>query len=100
MMVRDGRLWRAVSLSVSNARLLPGCINRYNPVSTMENGEPTDPTISYAIWDQTAGSNGGVSTIATVGDATAFSVETEAASIVVSDVNDAPVIASSSILLE
>ena len=97
--LNDGTGWQDVesgsTISTSNARLIPSDANlRFNPNSAEENGEVTDPTISYVVWDQTVGSAAGLTSVATTGDTTAYSVNSETASITVSSLNDAPVVAS------
>ena len=77
--LNDGSGWQDIesgsTISTSNARLIPSDANiRFNPNSAQENGEVTEPTISYVIWDQTAGSTAGLTSVATTGDTTAYSV--------------------------
>jgi len=50
--------------------------------------------LSFRAWDQTSGSNGGIADVSTNGGTTAFSAETETASITINPVNDAPVFTS------
>ncbi len=51
--------------------------------------------ITFRAWDQTSGSNGALADTSTNGGTTAFSSATDTASLVVTAVNDAPVITSS-----
>ena len=60
-------------------------------VPDAQNGEPVDPTVTYKAWDRSDGGTQGTKVDASVtGGTTAFSNNTDTASIVVSDVNDAP----------
>ena len=97
--LNDGSGWQAIesgsSITTSNARLIPSDAGvRFNPNVAADNGEATDPTMTYVLWDQSTGSSGGLTSAVTTGTTTAYSVDSETASITVSDVNDAPVIAS------
>ncbi len=55
-----------------------------------ENG--SNPDFTFRAWDQTSGTAGTKVSTASNGGTTAFSTATETASIVVTDVNDAPVL--------
>ncbi len=80
------------TVSNSSALLLPqDAVFRYTPDS--RNGEST--SITYRAWDTTGGASGtraDLSETDAVGGATAFSNASDTASLLVTDVNDAPVL--------
>ncbi|MCC6124344.1 MAG: peptidylprolyl isomerase [Pirellulales bacterium] len=91
----DGSTFNAISsVSPSSALLLPQNASlRYTPDG--KNGGSA--TITYRAWDATAGASGGridISLPVLVGGNTAFSSATDAASLAVTAVNDAPVLAA------
>ncbi|MCJ1886616.1 DUF4347 domain-containing protein [Pseudomonas sp. LA21] len=95
----DGLSWNSIgSVSNSSALLLSAATQlRYVPNSL--NGET--PTLTYRAWDQSAGSasTNSVRNLAdttTNGGSSAFSTGTAQATLTVSSVNDAPVLASAS----
>ena len=80
-------------ISNTSALLLPeGAALRYTPDS--KNGETAK--ITYEAWDTTAGSSGQLFDASATGGATAFSVASDTAALVVTDVNVAPVITPAS----
>ncbi len=80
-----GTSWSSFgAVSPSAARLLAADGStkvRFNPPAGK--GGTVDPGITFRAWDRTSGSNGGTAAITQVGGATAFSVQTETASITV-----------------
>jgi cyclophilin family peptidyl-prolyl cis-trans isomerase len=75
----------------SSALLLPAnAVLQYTPDA--ENGETA--AITYRAWDATSGSAGDYADTTTNGGATSFSVDTDTASLTVTDLNDAPVLVS------
>ncbi|GAB5404685.1 MAG: hypothetical protein Aurels2KO_29160 [Aureliella sp.] len=83
-----GTNWSNVGLtSTTNAQLLRSTdLIRFNP-----NGEQgSAPSIQFRAWDQSTGTAGSLVDVSTNGGSTAFSSESETATIVVTDVNDAP----------
>ena len=91
----DGTTWQAFgSMSSTNALLLASASQvRYLPDGN--NGETA--TFAYKAWDQTTGfaSTGATANYATTassGGTTAFSINTSSAQIIVSSINDAPIL--------
>jgi hypothetical protein len=80
------------TVSNASALLLPESVFlRYVP--DLKNGEM--PTITYRAWDQTSGTEGSkvdLSNVNAVGGATAFSADADTATLVVTAVNDAPML--------
>ncbi|MFE8701780.1 InlB B-repeat-containing protein, partial [Cytobacillus sp. FJAT-54145] len=92
--MQDGTVWNELgTLSETHALLLSGnSYLRYVPNGKF--GETA--TVEFRAWDQTDGSSeGSYQNITTNGGQTAFSANQALAKIVVSDVNDAPVLVSS-----
>ncbi len=88
------------AVSGSTARLLRSSdLLRYVP--NQENGETgaSAPTITFQAWDRTSGGVGGLADATVNGLATAFSTASETATIEVTDVNDAPVLAAGDLSL-
>jgi cyclophilin family peptidyl-prolyl cis-trans isomerase len=86
----DGTTFTAVGTVSQNSALLlaNNAVLRYTPDG--KNGETA--TITYSAWDTTSGANGGRISLNATGDATAFSIVTDTASLTVTSVNDAPVL--------
>ena len=97
--IDNGGNWLALgSVSESSARLLaadPASTRLYfQPVANF-NGNIAN-AISFRAWDRSAGSNGGLADAFINGDSSPFSRASDSASLSVTAVNDAPVIATSS----
>ena len=89
----NGTSWLDVG-TVSNASaLLLRSTDSIRYLPQFENG--STPDLTFRAWDQTSGTAGSKVTTVTNGGTTAFSSATETASIVVTDVNDAPVLNAS-----
>jgi cyclophilin family peptidyl-prolyl cis-trans isomerase len=93
--LHDGGLFTEITaVSESAALLLPkDAVLRYTPDN--QNGETA--SITYRAWDTTSGVAAGtfdLSATGAVGGASAFSNITDTASLLVTDVNDAPVLAA------
>ena len=92
--INGGTSWSAVGAVSEGSALLLREADFIRFVPNGVNGTTADFT--YRAWDQTSGTAGNKIDASTTGGITAFSTATGTASIVVSDVNDAPVgIASS-----
>jgi len=87
-----GSVWNAVgSLSESSALLLESDDQiRYLPDG--ENGESA--SIDYRAWDRSSGSAGGMTDATSNGTTTSISANSGTASLTVTDVNDAPTVAT------
>ncbi len=81
------------SVSNANARLLASDARIYFQPNANFNGTLAS-ALTFRAWDQTSGSNGALADTSVNGDVTAFSSMTDVASLVVSAVNDVPVITS------
>ena len=90
----DGTTFSTVgSVNSSLALLLPSTAKlRYVP--DLINGET--PTITYCAWDQTSGTPGTKADTSVRGGTKPFSTATDTASLTVADVNDAPVLSTTS----
>ncbi|CAN5827646.1 hypothetical protein BH11PSE8_BH11PSE8_11700 [soil metagenome] len=85
-----GSSWSGVG-AVGNASAL--LLRASDSIRFVPNGQnATSGSISYRAWDTTSGSAGGKVSTASNGGTTAFSVATDTASIVVTDLNDAPLL--------
>jgi hypothetical protein len=91
-----GNLWYNVgTVSSTGARLLAadaGTRIRFVPTSNFNMSTPGAvlPTITFCAWDRTTGANGNLANVTSAGGSTAFSTATNAASMSVWEVNDAP----------
>ena len=91
-----GASWNALgAVSDTSARLLAAdaTTRLYFQPNADYNGTLAN-AITFRAWDQTSGSNGALADTSANGGATAFSVVTDTASLVVTAVNDAPTITS------
>src|SRR5262249_47287328 len=90
----DGTNWTPIGAVTGATALLlrAGDLIRFAPNG--ENGG--SDTLTYRAWDQTSGAAGGTADTSTNGGTTAFSTTTNTATLTVSDVNDAPVLAAAS----
>lgn len=92
----NGSSWSVLgSVSASSARLLAADANTrvyFQPTSNY-NGSIAD-AITFRAWDQTTGTNGSLADTSTSGGTTAFSTDTDTASLVVTSVNDEQVLAT------
>ncbi|MEE2657241.1 MAG: choice-of-anchor D domain-containing protein [Candidatus Latescibacterota bacterium] len=84
------------SPTTSAARLLGAnsANNKVRFVPSLNYNGTVDPGITFRAWDQTTGANGSTANVSTTGGTTAYSTATETASIVVTPVNDRPVVAN------
>ncbi|MFM9964548.1 MAG: DUF2341 domain-containing protein [Planctomycetaceae bacterium] len=91
----DGSNWFAIgNVSSSSARLLPSdATSRIRFVPNADWNGSTGTTLMKA-WDQTSGTVGGLADASVNGGTTSFSTGTSGGNIVVSAVNDAPIITS------
>lgn len=89
-----GAGWTAVgAVSSSSARLLTSTSGlRFVPTPSFNNAQTA--TVTFRAWDQTSGTAGTTADVTTNGGTTAFSTATETASIIVTAVNDAPIISA------
>ena len=87
-----GSTWAALgNPSPASARLLDSDANtRIRFVPNANFNGPVDLGITFRAWDQTSGINGGTADTTINGGETAFSTDTETASITVNPVNDPP----------
>ena len=85
-----GSSWTNVGTVSATSGLLLRPEDRLRLVPDGENG--TTASLTFHAWDQTTGSAGGTADTAIAGGTSAFSAATAAASIVITDVNDAPVL--------
>jgi fibronectin-binding autotransporter adhesin len=87
-----GGVWTAFgSPTNAAARLLADNANtRVRFVPNADFNGTVNPGITFRAWDQTSGTNGNTADASTNGGTTAFSTATETASIIVTEVNDAP----------
>ncbi|MBK1724537.1 DUF4347 domain-containing protein [Thiocystis violacea] len=84
----DGGAWTNFPSLAQTAALLLKASDLVRFVPDGENG--TSASFDYYAWDQTSGAAGTTADVTTRGDASAFSLTGDAASLTVSDVNDAP----------
>ena len=91
-----GASWMAVDTVSDGQALLLRDIDRLRFVPNAQNG--TTASIAFRAWDRTSGSAGTKVDATLNGGTTAFSTATASATIVVSDVNDAPELAGGSTL--
>jgi trimeric autotransporter adhesin len=92
----NGTSWSALgAVSNANARLLAADANTrlYFQPNADYNGT-TASAITFHAWDRSSGVNGGTASTTTNGGTTAFSTATDTASLTVTAVNDAPVVAT------
>ncbi len=84
--------WTALgAVSAADARLLAGDgATRIRFVPNRDFNGVVDPGITFYAWDQTTGNNGGVASTLVTGGITAFSSNSETASVTVNAVNDSP----------
>ena len=96
----NGAAWTLLGTpSAASSRLLSADANTRIYFQPNANFNGTVATaITFRAWDQTSGSNGALASTAANGGATAFSATTDAAAITVNAVNDAPVLATGSVL--
>jgi hypothetical protein len=99
--INGGTSWNALGAVAGNsARLLAADANTRVYFQPTVNYNGTVATgITFRAWDQTSGSNGATADTTTNGGATAFSTATDTAAITVNAVNDAPVLADTSLSL-
>ncbi|MET0333980.1 MAG: hypothetical protein ABW190_06890, partial [Rhizobacter sp.] len=90
----NGTTWTTVGVFSANTGLLLTATDRVRFVPDGMNA--TTGSITFAGWDRTSGTAGSVVSTAVVGGSTAFSSDRNTASITVTAVNDAPVLASAS----
>ncbi len=88
-----GTSWLDVGTVSNTSALLLRNTDSIRFLPQFENG--STPDFTFRAWDHTSGTAGTKVTTATNGGTTAFSSATETASIVVTDVNDAPVLDAS-----
>ncbi len=90
--INNGTNWISIGTpDPTDARLLAADANtRLRFVPNANFNGVVDPAILFRAWDQTSGTNGGTANITTNGGQTAFSAQTETASITVNPVNDPP----------
>ncbi|RCK39313.1 hypothetical protein TH25_25425, partial [Thalassospira profundimaris] len=86
--LNDGGSWTDVGDVSQSGALLLRANDKVRFVPNGENG--TSASISYHAWDQSSDSAGDKVSVATTGNATAFSTATDTASITVTDVDDEP----------
>ncbi len=88
----DGSNWHPLGTpTVAAARLLAAdASTRIRFVPNTDFNGPIDAAITFRAWDVTAGTNGETADTGAGGGTSAFSVNTESASITVAAVNDAP----------
>ncbi|GAB1543661.1 hypothetical protein NUACC21_63370 [Scytonema sp. NUACC21] len=99
--INNGSNWLPLGSVSNNAALLlaADAITRiYFQPSANFNGSITD-ALTFRAWDQTSGTNGGIADASNNGGTSAFSVETETATVTVTAVNDAPILSSTNISL-
>ncbi len=89
----DGALWVPITSATPTSALLlsPTAQLRYMPDTL--NGET--PTLTYQAWDQTSGTEGGFADATANGGSTAFSTNSDTASLTVTPLNDAPSVTAS-----
>ncbi len=88
-----GGVWNPLgAVTSTSARLLAADANTrvYFQPNADYNGT-LSAALSFRAWDQTSGTNGGVADTSANGGTSAFSATTDTASLLVSEVNDAPV---------
>ena len=85
--------WASLSnVSAGGARLLDAdALIRFIPTSSYVG----NASLSFRAWDGTSGTNGDTADVTTNGGSSAFSSQTDTIGITITNVNDAPVIASS-----
>ena len=91
-----GKTWLSVDATAINSQvnqlgllLSSTALLRLRPFGDLHGVLPSG--ITFRAWDRTSGTEGSYTVLASVGDASAYSVTTASASITVSPVNDAPV---------
>jgi regulation of enolase protein 1 (concanavalin A-like superfamily) len=90
----DGAAWNPLGkVGTAGARLLAADVGTrlYFKPALNFSGQVAD-AITFRAWDRTSGANGGFVSTATNGGTTAFSSATDTASLVITAVNDAPVL--------
>ncbi|MBF0451875.1 MAG: tandem-95 repeat protein, partial [Candidatus Magnetomorum sp.] len=89
--INNGLNWSAISsINVSSALLL----STQDKIRFVPDGKMADSaSFSYLAWDQTSGSRGNQVDISSTGGITAFSIDSDVCSIIVSEINDSPIIA-------
>ncbi len=95
----NGTNWTAFTPSDASSRLLAADANTriyFAPGTANFNGT-INSAITFRAWDQSTGTNGGAASTTVNGGTTAFSSATDTASVVVTPVNDAPVLADTSL---
>ena len=92
--INGGTNWSTLgAVAVNDARLLAADANtRLYFEPNPDYSGTLAAAITFRAWDQTSGVNGGLADTTTSGGATAFSTSTDAASLVVNPVNDAPLL--------
>src|SRR6185436_16608069 len=90
--VDNGTNWTSfgVPSTVSSRLLASNATTRVRFIPNADFNGSVDPGITFRAWDQSSGTNGNTGDTTVVGGTTAFSTATETASIVVTEVNDAP----------
>jgi hypothetical protein len=92
--VDAGNSWSAIPVVADNNALLLRTIDR---VRFLPDGSTASTgSITYRAWDQTSGIFGTIADASVNGGTTAFSLTTNTASIIVDDINDAPILANAS----
>ncbi|MBE9563345.1 MAG: hypothetical protein IMF12_10850, partial [Proteobacteria bacterium] len=93
-----GSTWTAFgTVSESTARLLTS--NAASLIRFIPNADFNGTVnISFRAWDQTSGSNGGTANTSINDGITAFSSNTETASLIINPINDAPIFTSTEII--
>ena len=99
--INNGTNWNALgAVANNNARLLAADANTRIYFQPNANYNGTLATaITFRAWDQTSGSNGALADTTTNGGTTAFSSATDTASLVITAVNDAPVLADTALTI-
>ena len=92
-----GGSWNAVGAVSNNSALLLRAVDRLRFVPDGLNADVA--SLSFRAWDQTTGTQGSKVDVSTNGGTTAFSSAIETASLTVSAVNDAPVLADTVVTL-
>src|SRR5262249_55603382 len=93
--IDNGSTWLALgAVSDANARLLAPAARLYFRPSADFNGTLAT-ALTFRAWDQTSGVEGNLASAASNGGITAFSAQSDTASLTVNAVNDAPVLDAS-----
>ncbi|XZE19693.1 VCBS domain-containing protein [Pirellulaceae bacterium SH449] len=90
--IDGGTNWLAVGTVADDSALLLRSTDLIRFVPNAENG--TTAEFTFRAWDQTSGSAGQKVDASVNGGTTAFSTDTDVASILVTDINDAPIVIS------